>query len=120
MSKQTLPQENHLKFTDGISKKTETYNLSKGERFEIHFYYKTRVIRMERDQNTPVVETAILDSCEYKKSLDKKFNQKNFLKFMAKKVDYKYEKLYSGLQKRRSQRRWAKRDFLKCRGITTV
>lgn len=107
-----------LKYIEKDSTATQIYETNETEMLEIHLYYKTRVIKMERDQNTPPIECAILDSCEYQKSKNWKFNQRNFLKNMSTKCNYKYDKLYSGLQKRRVQRRWAKVDFFKIRGIS--
>ena len=111
-------KKRYLKYTPKDSTEVEIYETNETEMLEIHMYYKIRVIKMEREQNTPAVEIAILDSCEYQKSKNWKLNQRNFLKNMGKKCGYNYEKLYSGLQKRRAQRRWAKVDFFKCRGIS--
>jgi hypothetical protein len=119
MSKKTLPNgKRFLKYTPKDSTSVEVYEVNETEMLEIHLYYKARVIKMERDQNTPPMESAILDSCEFQKHKNWKFNQRNFLKNMAKRCNYKYDKLYSGLQKRRIQRRWAKVDFFKSRGIS--
>ena len=112
-------KKDELKIIDPKTKESSIYKLNKDERLEIHLYYKARVIDMERNQNTNPIESAILDSCEFHRSTKNRFNQKEFLEVMAKKCDYKYEKLFSGLQKRRAQRRWAKRHFLELRGIST-
>jgi len=113
-------RKNEIKIIDPKTKETIIYKLDRDERFEIHLYYKVKVINMERKQNTSAVESAILDSCEFQKSKNFKFNSKTFLKGMAKKCDFRYEKLYSGLQKRRAQKRYAKLHFLKSRGISSV
>lgn len=119
MSKKTLPNgKRYLKYTPKDSTASQILEITSTEMLEVHLYYKARVIKMERDQNTPPMESAILDSCEYQKSKNPKFNQRNFLKNMATKCNYKFDKLYSGLQKRRVQRRWAKVDFFKLRGIS--
>ena len=119
MSKKTLPNgKRFLKYTPKDSTEVQTYEVSGTEMLEIHLYYDARVIKMERDQNTPPIESAILNSCQYQKSKNWKFNQRNFLKNMAKKCNYSFDKLYSGLQKRRIQKRWAKVDFFKSRGIS--
>ncbi len=113
-------RKSEIKIIDPKTKETTIYNLDGDERLEIHLYYKIKVIEMERKQNTNAVESAILDSCEFQKSKNIKFNAKTFLKGMAKKCDFRYEKLYSGLQKRRAQKRYAKIYFLKNRGISSV
>jgi len=96
-------------------------DLTDEERLELHMIYKIRVIKMEREQNTNVIETVILDTCEFKKHNNWKFNPKTFFSGMVKRFKepgITKEKLYSGLQKRRAQKRWAKVEFLKRRGIS--
>jgi hypothetical protein len=98
-------------------------DLDEKERLELHMIYKIRVTKMERTQNTNPVETVILDTYEFKKHFNWKFNPKTFFKGMVKKFNepgITEEKLYSGLQKRRAQKRWAKVEFLKKRGISII
>ena len=111
-------RKDEIKIIDPETRKQTLYHLNREELLEIHLYYKVGVINMERKQNTNPLESAILDSCEFQKG-KKGFNSKTFLKGMAKKCGFKYEKLYSGLQKRRAQRKHAKIYFLKTRGISS-
>jgi len=91
----------------------DLYKAAGGDRLMIHLYYKMRVKRMEREQGTSVVESTLLDSLEFlKNKYGKKFNTKNYSKYLAEKCNFSSDKLYSGLQKRRAQRGWAKRKFL--------
>ena len=88
-------------------------SLSTDEMDSYRTYYKIRVMKMERDQGTKFLESVLLDQVEYMKSkLGRKFNLKNFIKGQAKKYNFRYEKLYSGYQKRMVCRRWAKKDFI--------
>lgn len=113
-------KKDQLKIIDPETREESLYNLNKEERLEIHLYYKMKVIEMERKQNTNPLEIAILDSCEFRRSTSNTFNQKEFLEKMAKKCKYKSQKLFSGLQKRRAQRKHAKIYFLKTRGISSI
>jgi hypothetical protein len=89
-------------------------SLTADEREVINMFYKIRVIKMERKQGTTALETALLDKVEYMKSkFRQKFNTKAYMKGIAKKYDFKFEKLNSGYAKRMISRRWAKVDFLK-------
>jgi len=87
--------------------------LSVDEMDSYRTYYKIRVMKMERDQGTTFLESVLLDQVEYMKSkVGRKFNLKNFIKGQSKKYRFRYEKLYSGYQKRMVCKRWAKKDFI--------
>jgi hypothetical protein len=89
-------------------------SLTPDEKEMIHMFYKMRVVGMERKQGTTVLETCLLDKVEYMKSkFGTKFNHKNYMKGIAKKYKFKFEKLNSGYLKRVACKRWAKNDFLK-------
>ncbi|MBY9000988.1 MAG: hypothetical protein KGD64_08750 [Candidatus Heimdallarchaeota archaeon] len=103
--------------TDPENKKINTnpdlYKLEGEQRLEIHLYYKVRVKEMERKQGTSTLESALLDTIQYKKSkYGKTFNTKNYIKFLSKRCNFPEAKLYSGIQKRRVQKRWTKKYFL--------
>lgn len=113
-----LPSNKPKKIISLAEKKRRNFlnSLSKDEKEIINMYYKIRVITMERKQGTTPLETALLDKVEYMKSkFGVKFNPKNYMKGIAKKYNFKYEKLNSGYLKRIVCRRWAKVDFLKSR-----
>lgn len=119
MSKnQTLPErlQNKKIFCNDSTSTPDLYQLTGEDRLEIHLYYKRRVVEMERNQNTSSLETILLDTLEYvKRKTGKGFSTKNYIKFLSKKCGFPEDKLFSGVQKRRVQRRWAKADFLKYR-----
>lgn len=120
MPKKTLLLPERLKdkriFYQDSTSTPDLYHLTGVERLEIHMYYKARVKKMEREQKTSVLESVILDTIEYEKTkYGRNFNLKNYIKYIAEKCNFPGDKLYSGIQKRRAQRRWAKEDFLKYR-----
>lgn len=117
-NKQTLPERLQDKriFCDDSTSTPNLYHLEGKERLEIHLYYKKRVVEMERKQNTSSLETILLDTIEFvKNKKGKDFNMKNYIKYLCTNCNFPEDKLYSGVQKRRAQRRWAKADFLKLR-----
>jgi hypothetical protein len=121
MPKETLPDrlQNKKIFYEDSTSTPDLYKLTGEDRLEIHLYYKRRVVEMEKKQNTSSLEIILLDTIEYvKRKTGKGFSTKNYIKYLCKKCKFPEDKLYSGVQKRRVQRRWAKADFLKYRGIS--
>jgi len=123
MPKKTLPErlKDERIFPEDSTSVPDLYNLTGEERLEVHMYYKNRVKKMEREQKTSTLESTILDVIDYEKTkYGNRFNLKNYIKYISKKCNFPADKIYSGVQKRRAQRRWAKADFLKCRNISNT
>jgi hypothetical protein len=75
-------------------------------------YLQIRIIETERKSGISPLEIFLLDTIEMnKRRYKQRFDLERNIKDLCKWYGFKIEKLKSGLQRRRSCRRWAKQDF---------